>query len=362
MKHQEERKMIRAGITIGDLNGIGMEIIIKTFLDNRMLDICTPVIYGSSKSAAFHKKLLNASEFNMNIIKESSQAGEKKINLVNCWEEEVKIDPGLPAEVTGQYAFKSLEVATSDMASNNIDVLITAPINKNTINSPKFPFKGHTEYLAGIAGTEDYLMILTCENTSSGKSLRVGTVTGHVAIKEVAGLLSTELIIRKLNVFHRSLIQDFGIHKPRIAVLGLNPHAGDKGLIGQEEQQIILPAIEKVRAQKILVFGPYSADGFFGSSAYMNFDGIMAMYHDQGLIPFKTISFNEGVNYTAGLPIVRTSPDHGVGYDLAGKNIASESSFRNAIYLACDIYAKRKEYKRISSNPLKLATVSKEGE
>lgn len=325
-----------------------------------MLEVCTPVIYGSSKTASFHKKLLNAGEFNFNIIKEASQANNKKANLVNLWEEEVKIDIGIPTEISGQYAFKSLEAATNDLASNKIDVLVTAPINKSTINSPKFPFKGHTEYLASVAGTEDYLMILTSETSTSGKGIKVGTVTGHIALKEVAGAISIEKILEKLRVFQKSLIQDFGIVKPKIAVLGLNPHAGDKGLIGTEEQQIIIPSIEKARAEKILAIGPYSADGFFGSSSYLSFDGILAMYHDQGLIPFKTLSFNEGVNYTAGLPIVRTSPDHGVGYDIAGKNLASETSFRNAIYLACDIYERRREYKKITSNPLKLSSAGKE--
>lgn len=359
--NKESENKLRVGISIGDLNGIGMEIIIKTFLDNRMLEICTPIIYGSSKVASFHKKLIHTGEFSFNIIKEAAQAVNKKVNLVNCWDEEVKIDIGLPTEISGKYAFKSLEAATNDLASNKIDVLVTAPINKNTIHSAKFPFKGHTEYLAGIAGTESYLMILTSENPAGGKGLKIGTVTGHIALKEVAGSITIEKILDKLRVFNRSLVQDFGISKPKIAILGLNPHAGDKGLIGTEEQQIIIPAIEKGKAEKILAFGPYSADAFFGTSAYISFDGILAMYHDQGLIPFKTLFFNEGVNYTAGLPIVRTSPDHGVGYDIAGKNMASETSFRNAVYLACDIYLRRKEYKRTYANPLKLTSVSKEG-
>lgn len=347
---------LRVGISIGDLNGIGMEITIKTFLDNRMLDVCTPVVYASSKTASFYKKLLSVGDFNFNIIREATQANQKKVNLVNCWDEEVKIDLGVPSEITGQYAFKSLEAATADLASNKIDVLVTAPINKHTIHSSKFPFKGHTEYLANIAGTESYLMILVSEN------LKVGTVTGHIPLKEVSSAISVEKILDKLRVFNKSLIQDFGIGKPKIAVLGLNPHAGDKGLIGNEEQQIIIPAIEKAKGEKIFAFGPYSSDGFFGSRQFRNFDGVLAMYHDQGLIPFKTISFNEGVNYTAGLPIVRTSPDHGVGYDIAGKNVADESSFRNAIYLACDIYEKRKEFKRIAANPLKISSTKKEKE
>ncbi len=353
---------LRVGISIGDLNGVGMEIIIKTFLDPRMLEVCTPLIYGSAKTASFHKKFLNAGEFNFNIIKEASQAVELKANLVNCWEEEVKIELGIPTEIAGRYAFKSLEAATLDLASNKIDVLVTAPINKNTINSASFPFKGHTEYLASFAGTENYLMILTSENPAHGQSgIKVGTVTGHIPLKDVAGSISVEKILDKLRTFNKSLIQDFGINKPKIAVLGLNPHAGDKGLLGTEEQQIIIPAIEKAKAEKIMVIGPYAADGFFGSSTYFSFDGILSMYHDQGLIPFKTISFNEGVNYTAGLPIVRTSPDHGVAYDIAGKNLASESSFRHAVYLACDIYQKRREHKRNTANPLKGNNVGKEG-
>lgn len=360
--NKESENKLRVGISIGDLNGIGMEVIIKTFLDNRMLEICTPVIYGSTKTASFHKKLLHTGEFNFNIIKEASQANNKKVNLVNCWDEDVKIEIGIPAEIAGRYAFKSLEAATNDLASNKIDVLVTAPINKHTINSAKFPFKGHTEYLANVAGTESYLMILTSENPAGSKGMNIGTVTGHIALKDVASSISTEKILDKLRVFNKSLLQDFGIIKPKIAVFGLNPHAGDKGLIGTEEQQIIIPAIEKAKAEKILAFGPYSSDAFFGSSAWLSFDGILAMYHDQALIPFKTLFFDEGVNYTAGLPIVRTSPDHGVGYDIAGKNMASEISFRNAVYLACDIYLRRKEYKRTHANPLKLTSVSKEGD
>lgn len=361
--NKENEKKLRVGISIGDLNGIGMEVIIKTFLDNRMLDICTPLIYGSSKTASFHKKLLNAGDFNFNIIKEASQATNKKVNLINCWEEEIKIDLGVPTPIAGQYAFTSLEAATHDLASNKVDVLVTAPINKNTINSEKFPFRGHTEYLAHIAGTDDFLMILTTEDPTLGRGgIKIGTVTGHIALKEVSASITIEKILGKLRVFHKSLIQDFGINKPKIAVLGINPHAGDKGLIGTEEQQVIIPAIEKAKAEKILAIGPYAADGFFGSAAYLAFDGVLAMYHDQGLIPFKTLSFNEGVNFTAGLPVVRTSPDHGVGYDIAGKNLACETSFRNAVYLACDIYERRKLHNRISSNPLKLSSASKEGE
>lgn len=358
----ETEKKLRVGISIGDLNGIGMEVIIKAFLDTRMLDICTPIVYGSSKSASFHKKLLNAGDFNFHLIKDSTQAIDKKTNLVSCWEEEVKIDPGVPSEITGRYALKSLEAATGDLASNKIDVLVTAPVDKSTIHSEKFPFSGHTEYLANVAGTDEFLMILTSDTTTHGTGgIKIGVVTGHIALRDVVATLSAAKIIEKLRIFNKSLIQDFGIQKPKIAVLGLNPHAGDKGLIGKEEQDIIIPAIEKAKAEKIFAAGPYPADGFFGSSGYSFFDGVLAMYHDQGLVPFKTISFDEGVNYTAGLPIVRTSPDHGVGYEIAGKNMASETSFRNSVYLACDIYKKRKEHKRIFANPLKSNSVGKEG-
>lgn len=337
---------IRVGITVGDINGIGMEVIIKTFLDSRMLEFCTPIVYGSAKVASFHRKVLGISDFSFHIATSTDQLNSKRANLLNCWEEDAKIQLGESTSDGGKYAFLSLEAATRDLASNKIDVLITAPINKHNIQSKDFDFPGHTEYLANYANEENPLMIL------ANDKLRVGVVTGHIPIKEVAEQLTTELILSKIQVMHRSLRQDFRVVKPKIAVLGLNPHAGDNGVIGDDEKRIILPAIKKAQSEGIFTFGPFAADGFFGTSAYSQFDGILAMYHDQGLIPFKTLSFENGVNFTAGLPIVRTSPDHGTAYDIAGKNQASEQSFRQAVYLACDIYNNRKEFRTLTANPL----------
>lgn len=345
---------IRAGITIGDLNGVGAEIIIKTLMDSRILDLCTPIVFGSSKVSSYYRKGMSAGDFTFNVIKETDKAHPQKANMVNCWDEEVKIEPGLPGIVSGQYAFRALEMATQALTGNKIDVLITAPINKHTIHSDRFPFKGHTEYLANLAGSDNYLMLMV------GETMKIGTVTDHIPLKEVSAALTTEKILSKLRIMNKTLLQDFGVRKAKISVLGLNPHAGDKGLIGDEEQNIIIPAIEKAKQEGILVSGPYGADGLFGSDNYRHFDGILAMYHDQGLIPFKAMSFDEGVNFTAGLPIVRTSPDHGVGYDIAGKNIASENSLRRAIYLACDIFGKRKEYKQLTANPLKHHLIEQE--
>ena len=338
----------KIGITTGDLNGVGIEVIIKTFMDARMLQDCTPIIYGSSKTMSFHRKALNANDFNYNTIRNVEAAAHKKVNLINCWEEEVKIDLGLATDISAKYAYKSLEAAGLDLAKKKIDALVTAPINKHTIQQAGFNFPGHTEYLAERFNVQNYLMLMVSEN------LRVGVVTGHVPLQKVSSQLSIDKIIQKIRVMNASLLRDFGIRKPKIAVLGLNPHAGDNGLIGNEENEIIAPAVKKAFEENILVYGPYSADGFFGSSAFKQFDGVLAMYHDQGLIPFKALSFTSGVNFTAGLPVIRTSPDHGPAYDLAGKNTASETSFREAVYLAQDIYQKRKEYAEISANPLPL--------
>ena len=345
---------IRVGITVGDLNGIGLEVIIKTLIDNRILQVCTPIVYGSSKVASFHRKALGVSDFSFFPIRDADQANPKNANLVNCWEEEVAIELGKPSSIAGKYALKSLEAAINDIKRNKTDVLVTAPIDKHTIQSDKFNFPGHTEYLAEQFQVKENLMLLVSD------SLRVGVVTGHVPVNKISSLLSTELIIKKIRILNKSLIEDFGIRKPKIAVLGLNPHAGDKGLIGDEEAKIIIPAINKAKEDNLLVFGPYPADGFFGSGNFKNFDGILGMYHDQGLVPFKTLSFGSGVNFTAGLPIVRTSPDHGTGYDIAGKNIASEDSFRQALYLACDIFKNRIEHKELTSNPLKISILKRE--
>jgi 4-hydroxythreonine-4-phosphate dehydrogenase len=340
---------VRVGITIGDVNGIGPEIIIKTFADNRMHQVCTPVIYGSSKAISFHKKVLNNNEFNFTTIRNISELNHKRTNLVNCWDEEIKIDIGEANATGGKYAFTSLQFACKDLADGNIDVLVTAPIDKKTMQQEGFRFPGHTEYLAQQFNAPDHLMMLVSDR------LRIATVTGHIPVKQVAAELTKEKILGKIKVMHHSLRRDFGIRKPRIAVLGLNPHSGDNGLIGNEELEIISPAIKAAFDQNILAYGPFPADGFFGAARFKSFDGILAMYHDQGLVPFKSISFDSGVNYTAGLPVVRTSPDHGTGYDIAGKNVASEDSFRSAIYLACDIFRSRLEFDQVNSNPLRFS-------
>lgn len=339
---------IKIGITIGDINGVGPEVIIKALNDNRLFLDCTPVIYGAAKVFSFYKKALNESEFNYQTIKDASEIQTRKINLINVWNEEVELTPGTPTEASGKYAIQSLEKATQDLASGKIDVLITAPFSKEAVSKSGFSFTGHTEYLAEMSGVPEALMILVSH------SLRVALVTVHVPIKEVASLLTKDKIIKKIADFEDSLKKDFALVKPKIAVLGLNPHAGENGKLGQEEKEIITPAIQASRAEGKHVFGPYAADGFFGSSARNQFDGVLAMYHDQGLAAFKAISFEDGVNFTASLPIVRTSPDHGTAYDIAGKNEANESSFRSAIYLALDVFKNRKFYKEINANPLPI--------
>jgi 4-hydroxythreonine-4-phosphate dehydrogenase len=329
-----ERPLI--GISIGDLNGIGPEVILKTISDSRILKICTPVIYGSLKVFARYRKLLELDEINFNITKSISSIHNKKINLLSCWEEDVEITPGKVTEEGGKYALLSLKKATEDVLSNKLDALVTAPINKKNIQSADFKFPGHTEFLTDQCKVQESLMLLV-----SGK-LRVGVVTGHIPLHEVKSAVSKEKIITKVNILYKSLKNDFGITKPKIAVLGLNPHAGEQGLLGKEEIEIIIPLIEELKDKGLLVFGPFPADGFFGSSGFLKYDGILGMYHDQGLVAFKSIAFDSGVNFTAGLPIIRTSPDHGTAYDIAGKNLASEHSFREALYLATDIIKSRK--------------------
>lgn len=346
---QDSDDKVRVGITIGDVNGIGPEIIIKTFTDNRMHQVCTPVIYGSTKAISFHKKAINNTEFNFTTIKNISELNHKRTNLINCWEEDIKIDLGQANSTGGKYAFTALQTACKDLADGNIDVLVTAPIDKKTMQQEGFRFPGHTEFLAQQFNSPEHLMMLVSDR------LRIATVTGHVPVKQVAVELTKEKIISKIKVMHQSLKRDFGIRKPRIAVLGLNPHSGDSGLIGTEELEIIAPAIQAAFEQHILVYGPFPADGFFGAAKFTTFDGILAMYHDQALVPFKSLSFDSGVNFTAGLPVVRTSPDHGTGYDITGKNLASEDSFRTAIYLACDIFNNRNTYDEVTANPLRYS-------
>jgi len=351
-----ESRKLKVGISIGDLNGIGPEVVLKSLFDKRILEEITPIIYATTRVISYHKKVAKLHELQTEKIQDASQAKQKRINVLECWDEDVNIELGKSTEVGGKFAFISLEAATKDLSQNKIDVLVTAPINKDNIQKAGFKFPGHTEYLADLSGAQDVLMIMVAEN------LRVGLVTGHLPVKEIANNLTEKQILKKLNILNQSLIKDFGIARPKIAVLGLNPHAGDNGVLGDEEQKIINPAINKAKEQGMLVFGAYPADGFFASSNIKNFDAILAMYHDQGLAPFKALTFDTGVNYTAGLPIVRTSPDHGTAYDIAGQAIASENSFRQAIYLACDIYKNRKQHKAITENPLKSANISQRDE
>lgn len=347
---------VKVGISHGDINGISYEIIIKSFLDNRIFDEITPVVFGMSKIASYHRKTLDIKDFSFNIIKRPNQANLKRPNIINFHEEEVKIDLGKSTEIAGEMSLLSLEAAVKSLKDKEIDVLVTAPINKENIQSEKFDFPGHTEYLARNFETENYLMLMVSNN------LRIGSITGHIPIKDVSGKLSEELIYNKINILNESLKKDFAIRKPTIAVLSLNPHAGDKGLIGNEDAEIITPAINKAFDTGILVYGPYPGDGFFGTSNFTKFDGILAMYHDQAMIPFKTLSFDTGVNFTAGLSIVRTSPAHGTAYDIAGKNQASPASFRQAIYLAADIFKNRQMNDEINKNPLKIGQTEKNGD
>lgn len=351
----ENENRIVVGITHGDINSISYEIIIKTCLDTRITELFTPVVYGLSKAASYHRKTLNIPDFSFHVIRHANEANAKRPNLVNLNDHEVKIDLGTSSLTAGEMAMQSLDAAIADLKKGLIDVLVTAPVNKNNVTQYlNAPFTGHTEYLASKFEGSEPLMLMVYNK------LRIGLVTGHVALSQVPVKITTELVLNKLQKMESSLKRDFGISKPRIAVLGLNPHAGDGGLLGNEEQLVIEPAIEKAFSKGMLVFGPYSADGFFASGNYSEFDGIMAMYHDQGLIAFKTISAGEGVNFTAGLPYVRTSPAHGTAYDIAGKDIASPDSIRAAIYLACDIFNHRRMWDELNRNPLPIAQFEKE--
>jgi len=345
---------LKIGISIGDVNGIGLEIIIKTLADNRVFDYCTPIVYGHTKIASFHRRTVNIHDLNFNVITHPSQANHKKANMINCWEEDVKLELGVSNEIGGKYALLSLQRATDDLVNGDIDALVTAPINKDNIQSEEFHFPGHTEYLQQRANAAESLMFMVSD------TLKVGVVTGHIPIAKVAESITAEKILTKLRLMDQSLRQDFWVRKPRIAVLGLNPHAGDNGLIGNEEKDIIMPALEEARSNDILAMGPYPADGFFANGAYLQFDAVLAMYHDQGLIPFKQIAFEQGVNFTAGLSLVRTSPDHGTAYDIAGKNKASETSFREALFTAIHIMRRRRENEVLNENPLQFTKLSRD--
>ena len=334
------------GFTCGDLNGIGIELIIKSLANHEILDICVPVIFASNKCINFYRKSLADINFLYNSTKDFSKLSIKQINIYNCWEEEVVINPGILNEIGGKYALISLQQATKALKDGHIQGLVTAPIHKKNIQSEQFKYSGHTPYLKAEFNVPDVLMLMVADN------MRVGLVTEHIAVAEIAKHITKENILRKLNILHKSLQKDFGIDKPRMAVLGLNPHAGDEGLIGNEEETIIKPAIREAK-QNMMVFGTYSADAFFARGQYEKFDGILAMYHDQGLIPFKSLSIGEGINYTAGLGAVRTSPDHGTAFDIAGKGIADHASFLAATFEAVDIIRRRAGYEEVRRNPLK---------
>lgn len=345
---------LKIGITVGDINGVGLEVIIKSLMDSRVLDYFIPIVYGNTKVASFHRKAIGVQDFSFHVINDADSANPKRPNMINCWQEDVKISLGEQNEIGGKYAFLSLERATEDLIAGKIDALVTAPINKSNIQQEGFAFPGHTEYLQKKADSSDVLMFMVADD------LRVGVVTGHIPVKEIASNITEDAILQKLRMMKESLVRDFWIQKPKIAVLGLNPHAGDKGLIGTEDDDIILPAIQKANQEGIFCFGPYPADGFFSGNTYKKFDGVLAMYHDQGLIPFKHIASRKGVNYTAGLPFVRTSPDHGTGYDIAGQNLASYESFLEAIFSAVHIVERRKEQAELTINPLAFRRLSKD--
>jgi 4-hydroxythreonine-4-phosphate dehydrogenase len=335
------------GISCGDLNGIGIELIIKTFSDHRILEQCTPIIYASNKVINFYRKSIADLNFNYQNIKEYNRINHKQVNVFNCWEEEVAINPGQLNDVGGKYAVLSLQTAVAALKQKQIDGLVTAPIHKKNIQSADFNFTGHTPYLKTVFEVKDVAMMLCAGN------FRVALLTEHIPVSEVASQVTKEAILSKLSIIHKSLQKDFGIDRPRIAVLGLNPHAGDEGLIGNEEEMIIKPAIKEAKNNNLLVTGPFSADAFFARNYQKKFDAVLAMYHDQGLIPFKALASGEGVNYTAGLPSVRTSPDHGVAFDIAGKDKADISSFVTALFECIDIINRRNEYEENRKNPVR---------
>lgn len=337
---------IIVGISIGDINGVGIEVILKTFKDKRMLEFCTPVLFGSTKVISYHKKALQL-EVPVHGITSLEQINHNKINIFNVWKEDVEISIGKATPISGKYALKSLEAATEKLRNKEVDVLVTAPINKENIQSEDFKFPGHTEFLESKLKGKSLMILMTSE-------LRIGLITGHIPVSKISETLTEELIVAKVNTMYQSLIEDFGIVKPKIAVLALNPHCGDNGVMGSEDDEIIFPSIQKIQETGKLVYGPYAADGFFGSKTYTQFDGVLATYHDQGLAPFKALSFGNGVNFTSGLSEVRTSPDHGTGFDIAGKDLANPSSFKEALFAAIKIFKTRKAYKEITKNPLPI--------
>ena len=343
------------GITVGDINGIGLEVILKSLNHPRILRLCTPVIYGSSKIVAYHKNIVSLEDLTFFSQRSADRLSRDRVNVVNCWSDTVNITLGKPSEAGGKYAQVSLEAATRDLKAGLIDALVTAPIHKKSMQMAGFGHVGHTEFLTKAFGASDSLMLMVSD------TLRVGLVTSHIPLREVAEKVTKEDILKKLRIFSQALKVDFGLERPNIAVLGLNPHAGEEGMLGHEEEKIIRPAVVEAKKEKgMLVFGPFAADGFFGSGQFNKFDGILAMYHDQGLIPFKALTFGSGVNFTAGLSGIRTSPDHGTAFDLAGKNVADSSSFLHAIFMAIDIYRNRKEYNELKKNAVKKIKTEEE--
>ncbi|HXH20261.1 MAG TPA: 4-hydroxythreonine-4-phosphate dehydrogenase PdxA [Chitinophagales bacterium] len=348
-------KRVKAGITIGDINGIGLEVILKTFNEPKMFDFCIPVLYGNANVVAYHKKHFpTVDKLNLHPIRDFNEINPKNLNIINCWEEEVIINFGQPSQKAGDCALLALDTALNDILAKKIDVLVTAPLNKSTVKPKGKEFTGHTGYITQKCGLNDSLMMLVSER------LRVGLVTEHIPIREIAEQANSKKILTKLEIMNHSLKKDFGITGPKIAVLGLNPHSGDSGVIGKEEKEVIAPAVAKAQESGILAFGPYPSDGFFGSALYKKFDAVLAMYHDQGLTPFKAISFDTGVNFTAGLPIIRTSPDHGTAYDIAGKDCANHESFREAVFLAVDVCHHRTEYLEYTAHPLKKREIAQD--
>ena len=351
----DTQQPVRVGISCGDLNGVGLEVVLKCFEDARMLADMTPVLYCSAKVLSHHRKQVKLEEVQFHRVNDAREALAKKLNLVNLWEEDVDLELGKPSGQLSSYAIKSLEAAAQDLASGKVDVLVTAPIDKNSMQLAGFAFPGHTEFLQHMAGGDGEVLMLLV-----GDGLRVGCVTGHIPLKDVSAAITTDRILAKARVLYQSLLRDFGVIEPRIALLGLNPHAGDGGTLGSEDKERIVPAVRRLNEEGIKTMGPYAADGFFGNGTYKHFDGVLAMYHDQGLAPFKALSFGHGVNFTAGLPVVRTSPDHGTGLDIAGQGIADEGSFRAAVWLAADIRQNRERFKLIGADPLQPQKREKE--
>lgn len=337
---------LKIGITHGDINGIGYEVILKMLDDNRILELCTPIIYGSAKIVSFYRKALGMQQQQMCQIKDASEAREGAVNIINVVGEDCKVEPGQSTKEAGAAAFASLEKAVQDVSSGKIAAIVTAPINKDNIQGELFTFPGHTEYLESSVGGKALMILFN-------RDMRVALVTTHLPLSKISENVTAERIVEKLDIFKKSLCRDFGIVYPRIAVLSLNPHAGENGLLGTEEQDVIAPAIKTAQEQGIECYGPYAADGFFGAGQFAHFDGILAMYHDQGLAPFKALAMDGGVNYTAGLPVVRTSPAHGTGYDIAGQGVASEQSMREALYAAIDVARNRELYEEMTANPLR---------